>query len=275
MDLGLEGKVAVVTGAGAGIGLAVCRVLASRGDAGRRGLPAGPGGGIDQRGRSPPAGTSPRRGPSRAWSTARWTGHGSLSLLVNNAGGGTIRDGFPVRHHTTTGSALFALNLGMVAVRATGAALPQPVRRRRGAIVNISSINGVAPDTGRSPTTARPRPRSELVREVDRHRVRRPRGQGGVGVARRRPGRPCGWAQPGSRRWWRASEASRPRRSWPGPSEIRSAGWPSRPRSRPSSRSWARRGDWCVQRGRPACRRRPDPHPLTRPCPEATTRRRL
>ena len=31
MDLGLEGKVAVVTGAGAGIGLAVCRALAAEG----------------------------------------------------------------------------------------------------------------------------------------------------------------------------------------------------------------------------------------------------
>ena len=31
MELGLEGKVAVVTGAGAGIGLAVCRVLAAEG----------------------------------------------------------------------------------------------------------------------------------------------------------------------------------------------------------------------------------------------------
>ena len=44
-----------------------------RGYAGGRGLPAGPGGGR-RGGRPPPARTSPRRGPSRAWWSGRSTG---------------------------------------------------------------------------------------------------------------------------------------------------------------------------------------------------------
>jgi NAD(P)-dependent dehydrogenase (short-subunit alcohol dehydrogenase family) len=70
--------------------------------------------------------------------------HGSLALLVNNAGSGTIRDGF-LSATDDDWVGLFALNL-MVAVRATRAALPH-LCVDGGAIVNISSINGVAPDT--------------------------------------------------------------------------------------------------------------------------------
>ena len=102
MDLGLEGKVAVVTGSGAGIGLAVRRVLAAEGTRVGR----------------------PRRDPEEVvdgvehhrldlteagLTIARWMGavdrHGSLALLVNNAGGGTIRDGFLVRHRRRPGTA--------------------------------------------------------------------------------------------------------------------------------------------------------------------------
>ncbi len=143
MDLGLDGKVAVVTGAGAGIGLAVCRALAAEGmrvvGASRR----DPEEGVD--------GVAPHRldltaaGAVEPLVDRAVDRHGSLSLLVNNAGGGTIRDGF-LSATDDDWVGLFALNL-MVAVRATRAALPH-LCVDGGAIVNISSINGVAPDPG-------------------------------------------------------------------------------------------------------------------------------
>jgi NAD(P)-dependent dehydrogenase (short-subunit alcohol dehydrogenase family) len=142
MDLGLEGKVAVVTGAGAGIGLAVCRALAAEGmrvvGASRRD-PEDVVDGVEHHRLDLTAPGTVESLVDRAVDR-----HGSLALLVNNAGSGTIRDGF-LSATDDDWVGLFALNL-MVAVRATRAALPH-LCVDGGAIVNISSINGVAPDT--------------------------------------------------------------------------------------------------------------------------------
>lgn len=69
--------------------------------------------------------------------------HGGVDILINNVGGGAIRAGFLLTSEEDWLEAL-TLNL-LVAVRVTRAALPH-LLRRRGVIVNISSINGRAPE---------------------------------------------------------------------------------------------------------------------------------
>jgi NAD(P)-dependent dehydrogenase (short-subunit alcohol dehydrogenase family) len=140
MDLGLAGKVAVVTGSRTGIGLAVCRTLAAEGmrvvGASRRPAEVAVTG-VEQL-------TSDLTEPGAVEGLIQHTveRYGSLSVLVNNAGTGTVRTG-SVDATDADWVALFALNL-MVAVRATRAALPH-LCARGGAIANISSINGVSP----------------------------------------------------------------------------------------------------------------------------------
>ena len=146
--------------------------------------------------------------------------HGSLAPPGQQRRRGTIRDGF-LSATDDDWVGLFALNL-MVAVRATRAALPH-LCVDGGAIVNISSINGVAPDTG-DPRLQRDQGRAELAREVDRHRVRRPRGPGRLGVARTDPHGHVAGPGGGCPGGGGPSGASRPRRSWPGPSERSRSG---------------------------------------------------
>ena len=236
MDLGLEGKVAVVTGSGAGIGLAVCRALAAEGmrvvGASRRD-PEEVVDGVEHHRLD-----LTEEGAVESLVDGAVDRHGSLALLVNNAGGGTIRDGF-LSATDDDWVGLFALNL-MVAVRATRAALPH-LCVDGGAIVNISSINGVAPDPGIPDYSATKAALNSFGKSIATEYGNR--GVRVVSVSPDRRAQRCGWARRGSRRWWRASGASRPRRSWPGPSErSRSAGWPSRPRSLLWSRSSGRRG---------------------------------
>jgi NAD(P)-dependent dehydrogenase (short-subunit alcohol dehydrogenase family) len=140
MDLGLAGKVAVVTGSRTGIGLAVCRALAAEG---MRVVGASRG----------PVETS-IEGVEHLRSDLTEPGaveglvqhaverYGSISVLVNNAGTGTIRSG-SVSASDEEWASLLALNL-QVAVRATRAALPH-LCVEGGAIANISSINAIAP----------------------------------------------------------------------------------------------------------------------------------
>jgi NAD(P)-dependent dehydrogenase (short-subunit alcohol dehydrogenase family) len=147
VDLGLTGKVAVVTGASRGIGLAITRALAAEGAhvvAGARG--SGPelhelveGGRVD----AVEVDLSTESGPARLLDAARV--HGSIDVLVNNVGAVRPRlDGFLAVGDEDW---LASLNLTfMAAVRTTRAALPDMLAAGRGTIVNVSSVNAFLAD---------------------------------------------------------------------------------------------------------------------------------
>ncbi|MFJ9370786.1 oxidoreductase [Nocardia sp. NPDC101769] len=149
MDLAIEGALAVVTGAGRGIGLAVTTALIDHGArvvAGSRstteGLRALVGTGrlhaveVDL---STPEG-------ARELATAA-EDFGPADILVNNVGAVTPRlDGFL---SITDEQWLSTLTLDlMAAVRTTRAVLPAMLAAHRGAIVTVSSVNATLPDPG-------------------------------------------------------------------------------------------------------------------------------
>ena len=122
MDLELRGKVAVVTGASKGIGLAVTKALADEG--------------------------------VRVVAGARSTGgdlsrlaEGGLDILVNNVGVVSLRLGGFASVTDEEWLASFNVNL-MAAIRTTRAALPSMLERGKGSIVTISSVNAFLPDPG-------------------------------------------------------------------------------------------------------------------------------
>ena len=139
MDLELTGKVAVVTGAGKGIGLAVSKALADEGAlvvAGSR--TTGTLDGLD--GISPIAvDLSEPDGPARLIGSAI-DEHGRLDVLVNNVGAVRMRsDGFL---GTSDEEFEWAMETNFfIALRASRAALAQMVEQGGGAIVNVASVN--------------------------------------------------------------------------------------------------------------------------------------
>lgn len=147
MDLQLDGKIAVVTGASKGIGLAITRALVEEGVrvvAGAR----SPGDdllGLQAEGRVVfvPVDLSTRTGPQAL--VARVAELGGVDILVNNAGAVTPRpSGFL---SVTDDDWEASLNLTLLAaVRTTRAALPQMARRGGGSIITISSVNAYLPD---------------------------------------------------------------------------------------------------------------------------------
>jgi 3-oxoacyl-[acyl-carrier protein] reductase len=140
MDLGLSGKVCVVTGSTAGIGEVVARLLLAEGarvvGTGRRA--EGPGD------LHVAADLAARGEPERVVAAAEER-FGRVDCLVNNVGGTTIRSLDDLTDDDWQAS--FELNL-MSAVRATRAALPAMRKRGAGAIVNVSSTAGKRPSGG-------------------------------------------------------------------------------------------------------------------------------
>jgi NAD(P)-dependent dehydrogenase (short-subunit alcohol dehydrogenase family) len=145
MDLGLNGRTAIVTGASRGIGLAVTRGLVGEGvrvTAGARKSSAE----LDEL-----AGTGLVRavevdlaepaGPATLIAAAG----DRIDILVNNVGAAPARPGGFGEITDEDWQASLTLNL-MAAVRTTRAALPVMVAAGKGAIVNISSANAILPD---------------------------------------------------------------------------------------------------------------------------------
>jgi 3-oxoacyl-[acyl-carrier protein] reductase len=137
MDLGLTGKICIVTGSTSGIGLVVAEQLRENGavivTSGRR--PDGIGD-LHVTGDLSHAGE-----PERLVATAVER-FGRIDVLVNNVGGSAIR-----RLEELTDAdwqASFELNL-MTAIRATRAAVPVMRELGGGAIVNVSSTSGKRP----------------------------------------------------------------------------------------------------------------------------------
>ena len=147
MELDLKDKVAVVTGASKGIGLAITKTLAREGArvvAGARTIDALSG--IDRVWALPLDLVAPE-GPARLIRRAL-DEHGRVDVLVNNLGAvrmrlqgflGTSDDEFAWSMQTNFFSAL----------RATRAVLPAMLKQGAGSIVNIASVNAFfEPDAG-------------------------------------------------------------------------------------------------------------------------------
>jgi NAD(P)-dependent dehydrogenase (short-subunit alcohol dehydrogenase family) len=140
VELGLEEKVAVVTGASEGIGLETARLFAAEGAtvvSASRG-PDGPGH------LHVPADLSQPGEPGRVVGAAA-EAYGRVDVLVNNVGWAEIHRFDELTEEIWERS--WQLNL-MSAVRATQAVLPGMRERGAGAIVNVSSTAGKRPSTG-------------------------------------------------------------------------------------------------------------------------------
>ncbi len=139
MDLELDGKVAVVTGASKGIGLAAVRSLAAEGVqvvAGARTVESLAG---VERVDAIAVDLAEPGGPERLIGEAV-ARHGKLDILVNNVGAVHLRlDGF-----LSIGDEDFERSLQLnffSALRATRAALTQMLDQGEGAIVDVASVN--------------------------------------------------------------------------------------------------------------------------------------
>jgi NAD(P)-dependent dehydrogenase (short-subunit alcohol dehydrogenase family) len=139
MDLGLENKVAVVTGANKGIGLAITQALLAEGANVVAGsLTTDNLDGLD-RVVAIPVNLAAPDGPALLVQRAL-DEHGRLDVLVNNVGAVRIRvDGFL----STSGEEFeWALQMNFfTGLRATRAALGPMLKQGSGAIVNMASVN--------------------------------------------------------------------------------------------------------------------------------------
>jgi NAD(P)-dependent dehydrogenase (short-subunit alcohol dehydrogenase family) len=147
VDLGLAGRVAIVTGASKGIGLAITATLLSEGVA----VVAG------ARDHSPELDGLAASGAvefvrvdlgtpdGAAHLVDAAAGRGRLDILVNNVGAATPRlKGFTAVTDEQWSTA-YTLNL-MAAVRTTRAALPMMLAQGGGSIVSTCSVNAFLPD---------------------------------------------------------------------------------------------------------------------------------
>lgn len=147
MDLGLGGKVAVVTGASKGIGLAITRTLADEGMSVVAGAREGSAelDALTRSGQVTFVATDLGEPEGADHLVDAAAGLGRLDVLVNNVGAVTPRlDGFAAVTDEQW-SASWTLNL-MAAVRTTRAALPMMLARGRGSIVSTCSVNATLAD---------------------------------------------------------------------------------------------------------------------------------
>jgi len=142
VELQLRGKVAIVTGASRGIGLAVASLLVDEGmrvfAISRSGLPPDHGAvqiQLDMQ----------EAGAGKAAVAACMERFGQLDVLVNNVGSGRIGTGF-ASESDEHWQEFWNLNF-MSAVRVSRSALPH-LTEPGGVIVNVSSINGAMPESG-------------------------------------------------------------------------------------------------------------------------------
>ena len=152
MQLGLQGKAAIITGASTGIGLAIARALAAEGVSvlisargGERLAKAGAA--LAAEFRSPVETVAADMGTAAGCAAVVDTAvqrFGRLDILVNNAGGSPGPGGFMNLGDEHWQIAL-DLNL-MSAVRCSRAAIPHMQRHGGGSIVMISSVSGHQPD---------------------------------------------------------------------------------------------------------------------------------
>jgi len=143
MDLHLEGKVCLVTGSTAGIGLATAKLLVDEGarvvTSGRSAGPPGAGEALHVG-----ADLAARGGPEAAVE-ATLEAFGRLDCLVNNVGYAEIRSFEAVTDEQW--DEMWQLNV-MSYVRAIRAALPAMRGQHGGVIVNVASTAGKRPSTG-------------------------------------------------------------------------------------------------------------------------------
>ncbi|CAL9542768.1 3-oxoacyl-[acyl-carrier-protein] reductase FabG [Streptomyces sp. enrichment culture] len=146
MDLHLNGKTALVTGASRGIGLAVVRTLTAEGvrvvAAARNPTPE-----LEAAGATPVAVDLSEPAGAERLLTEAVAELGGLDILVNNVGGGDgdLTGGF-LDLTDAQWAQVVDLNL-FAGVRVTRAALPA-LLAARGAIVNVSSISARVPHGG-------------------------------------------------------------------------------------------------------------------------------
>jgi len=139
VELGLEGKVCVVTGSTGGIGRLVVEQLRSEGA-----VTVSSGRTADGPGDLHVVVDLSRRGEPERLVAEAVAAYGRLDRLVNNVGGTEIRKLAELTDDDWQAS--FELNL-MSAVRATRAALPE-LKKTRGAIVNVASTSAKRPSGG-------------------------------------------------------------------------------------------------------------------------------
>ncbi|WP_344756570.1 SDR family NAD(P)-dependent oxidoreductase [Gryllotalpicola koreensis] len=145
MELGLEGRSVVVTGASKGIGLAIAKAFVAEGAT----VIAGARHSSDAlealvatgRARVVEVDLGTVDGPGRLVAAA----DGPVDVLVNNVGFATPRVGGFLDVTDEQWQQSITLNF-FAAVRATRAVLPGMIERGHGAIVNVSSVNAKLPD---------------------------------------------------------------------------------------------------------------------------------